>query len=317
MPVLSNLISTSALSNAVLSLFGGVAVQREDADSLVLQNDFFKYDFSGSDFDYRLKDGLVTALLDGTFTGLTIREAGSNALIGKFSGLNLSLDDLPNLSKPAGAAQLAQILADMDWRVAGTVKANAIFLDNPLGFHSKNGFVLDLLGGNDTARGGDGNDRINAGYGDDVIYDSNGNDRVYGGGGKDRLGESEIATGNDSLFGGGDNDFLFGGRGNDRLFGENGSDQLFGGAGRDTLSGGIRADTLTGDGGADIFVFASGDGNDVVTDFDLDADRLRVTGEFDVVYRDGDAILRFASGRLIVENVAVDSLVIGDHIFVA
>ena len=56
---------------------------------------------------------------------------------------------------------------------------------------------------------------INAGYGDDVIYDSNGNDRVYGGGGKDRLGESEIATGNDSLFGGVDNDSLFGGRGND------------------------------------------------------------------------------------------------------
>ncbi|MEM7302231.1 MAG: calcium-binding protein [Pseudomonadota bacterium] len=52
---------------------------------------------------------------------------------------------------------------------------------------------------------------------------------------------------------------LEGGGGNDRLIGNRGSDRLVGGTGNDRLSGGF---------GRDVFVFAPGDGRDVVADFE-------------------------------------------------
>jgi Ca2+-binding RTX toxin-like protein len=44
------------------------------------------------------------------------------------------------------------------------------------------------------------------------------------------------------------------------------------------LRGGLGNDTLTGGNGGDVFVFASGDGTDTITDFKLSNDKIGLTG---------------------------------------
>ena len=82
-----------------------------------------------------------------------------------------------------------------------------------------------------------------------------GNDDLRGAGGNDRL---LGGTGLDSLFGDAGNDMLYGGDEDDSLSGGSGADRLYGDIGRDQLAGGADADT---------FVFTSGGGADVITDF--------------------------------------------------
>ncbi|MGE0424758.1 MAG: M10 family metallopeptidase C-terminal domain-containing protein [Reyranellaceae bacterium] len=58
-----------------------------------------------------------------------------------------------------------------------------------------------------------------------------------------------------------------------------GDDTLVGGAGDDTLAGRLGNDALTGGGGADLFIYAAGDGNDTITDFDAaEGDRVDLAG---------------------------------------
>jgi hypothetical protein len=62
--------------------------------------------------------------------------------------------------------------------------------------------------------------------------------------------------------------------GNDVIQGFGGNDILRGGSGDDLLDGGLGDDTYTGDEGADTFVFASGQGIDTITDFEVDVDQI-------------------------------------------
>ena len=55
--------------------------------------------------------------------------------------------------------------------------------------------------------------------------------------------------------------------GDDVLSGGAGDDVISGDGGNDTLTGGADDDTLTGGDGDDVFVYAPGDGDDVITDF--------------------------------------------------
>ncbi|MBF7142928.1 MULTISPECIES: putative Ig domain-containing protein [Pseudomonas] len=78
-------------------------------------------------------------------------------------------------------------------------------------------------------------------------------------------------------------DTLTGTNGNDQLFGLDGADTLNGGAGNDVLVGGAGADKLTGGAGADVFRFtaltdsyrtATASASDLITDFDVAADKI-------------------------------------------
>lgn len=81
--------------------------------------------------------------------------------------------------------------------------------------------------------------------------------------------------GNDYIVTGAGDDLINGGWGNDRPLGGRGNDVIDGGVSNDRLIGGEHNDTLTGGAGADTFVFAAGDGRDVITDFDAaEGDRL-------------------------------------------
>lgn len=80
----------------------------------------------------------------------------------------------------------------------------------------------------------------------------------------DRVGGDERAN---LLSGSDGRDLLLGLGGRDRLDGGAGDDQLVGGSGRDRLSGGSGNDVLEGGGDRDVFVFRTGSGHDVISDF--------------------------------------------------
>lgn len=79
----------------------------------------------------------------------------------------------------------------------------------------------------------------------------------------------QTLAGDDFLIGGGGKDILRGGEGSDFLYGDEGADQLIGGPGVDYLEGGA---------GSDQFIWNTGDGNDVIGDYDDGGDRIIVNG---------------------------------------
>ncbi len=97
---------------------------------------------------------------------------------------------------------------------------------------------------------------------DPVITGTNAADRLMGGDEAEQI---------DGLKG---SDTLDGGKGDDTLTGGKGADLLIGGKGSDILDGGKGDDTLMGGKGADIFVLEVGQDTDVITDFQLEEDRL-------------------------------------------
>jgi len=81
------------------------------------------------------------------------------------------------------------------------------------------------------------------------------------------------------------NDLLHGLSGNDTINGMAGIDKLFGDDGNDRILGGEGGDFLTGGKGADVFAFVSGDGNDVILDFQAKGkgqDHIDLSGHGDV-----------------------------------
>ncbi|UVC10935.1 PQQ-dependent sugar dehydrogenase [Rhizobium sp. TH2] len=119
--------------------------------------------------------------------------------------------------------------------------------------------------------------------------------------------------GDDELHGGTGDDSLYGGVGNDSLFGDEDGDRLAGGIGNDTLEGGA---------GSDIFVFRTGSGHDVVTDFEIvggDHDVLGLAGLKGIdSFRDlrrnhmstdgDDVVIRAGGDRITLENIDASGL---------
>jgi Ca2+-binding RTX toxin-like protein len=86
-----------------------------------------------------------------------------------------------------------------------------------------------------------------------------------------------VATGTDQsdlMIGTDGADALSGLGGNDALYGADGDDTLDGGEGDDFLAGGPGTDHLTGGAGCDVIAYDPMTDGDVVTDYDLESDRL-------------------------------------------
>jgi Ca2+-binding RTX toxin-like protein len=81
------------------------------------------------------------------------------------------------------------------------------------------------------------------------------------------LGQSSTA-GDDIMAGNAQANYLSGDAGDDLLFGDAGADSLRGESGNDVLIGGNDADTLNGGAGNDTYVWAKGDGNDTINEYD-------------------------------------------------
>ena len=105
------------------------------------------------------------------------------------------------------------------------------------------------------------------------FYGDWGDDTLDGGGGADKL---DGRQGDDTLVGGAGNDYIVGGQGDDRIEGGTGNDTLFGDGGQsgdDQYADG----TPTGETDNDTFVFAPGDGQDVIKDFRDGEDLIDLT----------------------------------------
>jgi Ca2+-binding RTX toxin-like protein len=139
----------------------------------------------------------------------------------------------------------------------------------------------------DTQTGTAGRDTLKGGSGDDVISGRGGDDVLNGG------------SGDDTLAGGDGDDVLGGGSGDDVLTGGDGDDVLGGGSGDDRFDGGDGDDVMTGGSGDDVFVF--GEGDDRVTDFQLGADSIDLSGL-------GITAQSFAS-RVVISQSGNDTLV--------
>jgi Ca2+-binding RTX toxin-like protein len=96
------------------------------------------------------------------------------------------------------------------------------------------------------------------GWKDDIVRTYNGNDRIYTYGGDDVI---EAGAGDDYIHAGEGADEVWGGAGNDMIVGHHGNDRLHGGAGRD------------------VFVFETGDGDDIIGDFTFGPDRFEINGQ--------------------------------------
>jgi large repetitive protein len=94
--------------------------------------------------------------------------------------------------------------------------------------------------------------------------------------GNSKLNEINGLGGNDTISGLSASDRLIGGNGNDILTGGYGNDRIAGGYNNDTLIGGDGQDVLSGGENADVFVLQSNLGLDIITDFKVGEDSLRL-----------------------------------------
>jgi Ca2+-binding RTX toxin-like protein len=182
--------------------------------------------------------------------------------------------------------------------------------------------------------GGDGNDRIvvdasgisaSGGSGDDTFASQGGGNWLHGDDGSDTIDYSSESgpVGVDLSSGagaGGDHldsiENAIGSAFADTLTGSAGANALNGGAGNDTISGGKGADTLTGGSGSDIFLYALGDGADIVTDF-ASGDSVTISGygsAQSVTQSGNNVVVIFAGGEQITfQNTTVSIVQSGLH----
>jgi Ca2+-binding RTX toxin-like protein len=233
----------------------------------------------------------------------------------------------------------------------GTVNGNVALGDGDDTFNGTGGTLNGLLlagKGNDILLGGagadvlageGGDDVVLAGAGDDFVDGGSGDDILDGGAGTDTLsyasaggvtvdlGSGTAESGHDRVrnfervVGSAGADSFTGSAAAETLEGRDGADILSGGGGADLLIGGHGADNLTGGAGADTFLFAAGDGADVITDFHPGGveDRISVWGytAYQSAQQQGaDVLLTFAPGdTILLKNVTVGALTPGDFDF--
>ncbi|WP_227754564.1 calcium-binding protein [Stagnihabitans tardus] len=197
-------------------------------------------------------------------TTITISGAGfapgpGGTILGTISGAQavngLDIVTITGLSLPA---QTLRTQAALDASGADNTALETLFL--PLGWTYTGNANADVLLSTTTSSDGvllnfTGNDSFILNAGNDRVFAGNGNDTVNGG------------AGLDTLWGGLGNDKMIGGSGADVLFGDQGADRLTGGRGNDTMTGGPGL-------GIDTFVFLVGDGQDMVTDFQVARDKI-------------------------------------------
>ena len=255
------------------------------------------FDIANDTLDLGELDANVTLdLLLANITDLPGDPGGVTIDLTDFGGGTLVLEGVTKADLMDGEALDASLFDFDDVRWGDDDDANlADSLDGGIGDDT-------LIGGegNDTLTGGEGADTFifGAGHGDDTITDFDvDNDLIDLGGLTARLTPelllakiTELADGNNdgtadgvtidlTEFGGGvitlegvtRADLMDGNSLNTDLFdfGLLGDDTVEGTTASEWITGGFGHDSMTGGGGADIFVFGDGHGNDTITDFDI------------------------------------------------
>jgi Ca2+-binding RTX toxin-like protein len=293
-----NLFATAA--------YGG-SITQQDTTTYQVDRSGRSYVFEGTAFEYTVVNG-QSLLTGGTLSTLTILEAGSN--VGTISNLSINNLDLTNafLAELDGSDPFAleAMFLQTDWVFQGTDGVQVLTADqtsaegyaippsgDDIAYLLGGDDIFDLGAGNDTLFGGDGRDQLFGGSGNDRVSGGAHRDKLYGGEGDDLLkggswgdslygGEGDDVLkgqkGHDLMYGGNGDDSLYGGNKNDQMYGDAGDDYLKGGSGSDTLFGGEGDDVLKGGSGADVFVFDTSSGDDLIEDYYVSQDTLRILG---------------------------------------
>lgn len=141
-----------------------------------------------------------------------------------------------------------------------------------------------VFGSNDVVYGRYGADLVRSGGGDDSVYGQNGRDSIYAGFGDDYIEAGAHAdlvaagAGNDTVLGQGGPDTVYLSDGDDLFLDDAsaGDDTVFGGNGRDRIELMGGNDKVVGGSEADTFVFVGEMAHDMVTDFEVKVDLLRL-----------------------------------------
>ena len=201
------------------------------------------------------------------FVGLASAEAVSNAEFIDAEDV-LPTDDLLSTDEQNPEPIQAELPEAQSGDIFGTPNPDILVGDdgtNLILAGGANNFV-NAGSGDDQVFGEDDIDIFNGEAGNDLLNGSAGGDVLNGGEGNDTL-LAEI--GSDDAF-----DILNGDDGNDLLVGGADSDAIGGGQGDDLIFGGGGNDGLFGNEGHDTFAFASGEGADIIFDFEPEQDAI-------------------------------------------
>lgn len=132
-------------------------------------------------------------------------------------------------------------------------------------------------------KGLDGNDIIYGNGGEDFLLGDAGNDKIFGSSSNEYIGGD---TGNDTIYGNGGEDTITGGAGNDVIYGGSQADRIISGTGNDVVYGnggndwidtGAGLDTVWLGSGVSTVVLSSGEGHDIIKNFQLNATKFKVS----------------------------------------
>ena len=171
--------------------------------------------------------------------------------------------------------------------------------------------TINSAAGNDNLNSDGNNVSINAGAGSDTIYNFGGSKTtILGGAGSDTIYNHnkelwDAQTDELEIFSP-DNVSIDGGGGNDRIF--NAGDNV-------TINGGKGNDSLWGGSGADIFIYTSGGGNDIIYGFD-DKDTLTLDSlDFTATYKNKAVTLTFDEGSVIFKDFTAKTFHINSDVY--
>ena len=170
--------------------------------------------------------------------------------------------------------------------------------------------VLHGAGGNDTLNGDAGNDTLDGGAGNDTMAGGAGDDIYYVDSASDSVTEAS-AAGNDTVhadvtytLGSNVENGILEGTSAINLTGNTLANMLTGNSAANILDGGAGDDMLTGSGGVDTFVYRTGGGRDVITDFTA-GEAINIygyTAAQSVVQSGVNVVVTLASGNTITVN---------------
>jgi Ca2+-binding RTX toxin-like protein len=245
-------LSGNSLANA---LFGGAG---DDTLSGGAGNDTLTGD-AGND---TLEGGAGADQFDGgSATDIDIVSYASAGAVTAVTSAAVGAISMPGYTLAARTVELTGVRVNFAANTAaGSDAAGDTFanVENLTG--SANGDQLTGTAGLNEIKGGGSDDLIYGGAGNDKLYGDSGDDVIYGEGGLDELWGG---VGIDRLFGGGDPD---------KLHGDDGADIIDAGEMGDELWGGAGADTLIGGDGGDTYYYDSGDGHDIIHNYDVTPD---------------------------------------------
>lgn len=253
------------------------------------------------------------------------------------TGLSVDRSRFDDLIFAGNTLGIFGLLGSGDDNIGGSFLADELFgfRGDDTMFGGGGNDILKGGGGDDIIRGAIGADNVNGGSGDDIVRGNGGFDTVIGGAGEDNLfggGGQDVIRGGagddtingnggaDRVFGGSGDDIVSGGRGADNIDGGGGDDMIDGGDGTDTIIGGEGDDRLTGGSRADIFVFASDGGDDVVTDYEDNLDKIQIDGglafvDIDIDQDGADAIISFGAATITLLGQDATELTETDFLF--